>query len=279
MKDVTDQSDHAEETADPFTLGKIQQRDAGELAAGYTTSVRLVELGSTLAFLGGQMWLAWRIYQSVNVGPLWMIAMIMTAYIFADFISGLFHWMGDTWGSPDTPIAGKIFVRTFREHHVDQLAITRHDFVEVNGANCAISIPVLAGLHFLPITTTSWGAPLAAFMSAFLWFIFATNQFHMWAHIPSDKRPRIVSWLQRMHLILPPEHHAIHHVAPYSKYYSITVGWVNAPLHYIRFYRVLEFIISKLTGMVPRKDDIGLDAARLLEAQKQAQVLAIQELQ
>lgn len=252
----------------------IQQHDAHELASGYTAKVRAVEVASTLGFIGGQVWLAYRLFDSLlqaaadgsgfEFSAIWIVALVMMAYILADFVSGFFHWMGDTWGSPETPLAGAVFVRPFREHHVDQLAITRHDFIEVNGANCAISIPVLAALHFLPFETTRWGAPVGVFFSAFLWFIFATNQFHMWAHIAADKRPRVVSLLQRLHLILPPDHHAIHHAAPYSKYYSITVGWVNEPLHRLRFYRVLEFIISKLTGMVPRKDDIGLYAAKAL---------------
>src|SRR6186713_3356886 len=50
----------------------------------------------------------------------------------ADFVSGLVHWSADTYGSPTMPIFGG-FVRTFREHHADQVDITRHDFIETNG--------------------------------------------------------------------------------------------------------------------------------------------------
>jgi len=70
--------------------------------------------------------------------------------------------------------------------------------------------------------------------------------------------------LQRLNLVLPPDHHAVHHTAPYAKYYCITVGWLNEPLHRVRFFQALEWIITSTTGLVPREDDIGARAARAI---------------
>lgn len=226
-----------------------------------TPLVQAVEIASVLLFLGGESFLVYRLWPYLGqINAFVVFVTALSAYVAADFISGFFHWMGDTWGSPETPLAGKVFVRPFREHHIDQKAITRHGFIEVNGANCAISLVPLLATHFIPF---GGGAAvpvlMAVFFGTFLFWIFLTNQFHSWAH--QDHPPRFVAVLQRLHLILPPEHHQVHHAAPYMKYYCITNGWLNEPLHRLRFFRILERVWSGLTGMIPRKDDIGEKAA------------------
>ena len=62
---------------------------------------------------------------------------------------------------------------------------------------------------------------------------------------------------QRWGLILSPTHHAQHHAHPYDDYYCITTGWVNPLLVRIRFFRHAERLISAVTGMKPRADDLG----------------------
>jgi ubiquitin-conjugating enzyme E2 variant len=71
----------------------------------------------------------------------------------------------------------------------------------------------------------------------------------------------VLKVLQKLHLVLPPGHHQIHHTAPFDTYYCITTGWLNWPLAKIGFYRHMERLITALFGLIPRKDDIGLDAA------------------
>lgn len=242
-----------------------------------TPVVVVVEILSVLLFLGGESFLIYRLWPWLGELQWFVVAVTaLSAYVAADFISGFFHWMGDTWGSPETPLAGKVFVRPFREHHIDQKAITRHGFIEVNGANCAISLGPLLATHFLPFGGGNMMAVLAAlFFGTFLFFIFLTNQFHSWAH--QDDRPAIVSWLQRMHLILPPEHHQVHHAAPYMKYYCITNGWLNEPLHRLRFFRIAERFWSAVSGMIPRKDDIGEKAAVAVADATLAPVVTVED--
>jgi len=216
--------------------------------------MRVIDVSSIASFFALQIWLGYRI-SAHHPLALWpMFSLTILAYLFADFISGFFHWMADTWGTVNTPLAGKVFVRPFREHHVDEMAITRHDFFEVNGANCLISIPFMTAAHFLPLDSL-WGRYAAFFVAMWLLGIFCTNQFHKWAHL--EERPAYVEWMQRHRLILSHEHHQVHHQAPHTRYYCITSGWLNEPLYRSRFFPVLERIVTRVTGMVPRKDDAG----------------------
>ena len=160
----------------------------------------------------------------------WIVVMALVAgYVAADLISGLVHWIFDTFGSVDTPVVGQSFIRPFREHHDDPLSITRHDFIETNGNSCIACLPVLGAACFIPVDS-----PPGAFASALCLFtslgVLATNQFHKWAHV-ADPGP-VVRRLQRWHLILPREHHAVHHTAPYASHYCITTGWINVVIDF-----------------------------------------------
>lgn len=174
---------------------------------------------------------------------------------FADIGSGLVHWGADTWGTRKWPIVGPAVIAPFREHHVDEKAITRHGFLETNGASCMLSVPSLTLAWWLATLDT----PLAALASAFFASLAAmgllTNQIHSWAH--ADRVPKFVRVLQRWRVILSPEAHAIHHSAPYMSSYCITCGWFNHILDRWGAFRRLESMITKLTGAVPRVEDLG----------------------
>ena len=140
-------------------------------------------------------------------------------YCLADLISGLVHWFADTYFGEDTPLVGPNLVGPFRFHHLDPKDITKHDFVEVNGNNCIVSFWVLMwAFHGRSVVAGDNADVFVLGLALFSMLgIFATNQFHKWAH--ADTVPKPVAWLQRRRLILPPEHHAIHHGKPHDEYY------------------------------------------------------------
>jgi ubiquitin-conjugating enzyme E2 variant len=226
----------------------------GKGYAGGTPSRRAMEYFSITLFFAGAAWLALRIVRTLASGDLWVIPIaVMAGFVAQDFVSGLVHWACDTWGSPETPLVGKPFIRTFREHHIDPKSITRHDFVETNGDNCLATLPVLLlALWLLPLSPgATWSLSAAVFVLSLTCFGFMTNQAHKWAHM--DTPPNAVSWFQRHGLILSPEHHATHHSAPFDRNYCITAGWMNEPLEKIGFFVRLESLITALTGALPRR--------------------------
>ncbi|XP_063838866.1 plasmanylethanolamine desaturase 1 isoform X2 [Ostrinia nubilalis] len=172
---------------------------------------------------------------------------------------GVVHWAADTWGTVDLPLIGKNFLRPFREHHIDPTSITRHDFIETNGDNFAITIPVLARIVWQLTTYDDININKQFHWIAYWYlcciFVAMTNQIHKWSHTYFGL-PTWVVCLQEWHVVLPRRHHRIHHVAPHETYFCITTGWLNWPLEKLHFWSTLEFIIEALTGCKPRADDM-----------------------
>lgn len=146
-----------------------------------------------------------------------LLACAVLGWIIADLLSGLVHWALDRLGDERAPLVGAILIRPFREHHDDPLAMTRHDFVETNGA---------AALG---------GSALLLFHHELLFFaalgVLAANQCHKWAHARSVPAP--VRAAQRLGLILRPEAHRRHHAAPHDRHFCTASGWMNRPLDFV----------------------------------------------
>jgi plasmanylethanolamine desaturase len=241
----------------------IKQQDANELETGYSIWHRTYEIGGILVAVSLNTMLAIRMLKCPSLSGWWTPLAALCGLLFADFISGFVHWMFDTWGSVDTPIVGKLAIRTFRHHHVDAKAITRHDFIETNGHNITLTTVLgFSGLVFV-IPDVAMATHANVFLvQSMLWgaiFTCFTSQIHKWAH--EDEPSKTVRLLQRARLILSPSHHDVHHTAPYARNYCITVGWMNGPLRTVRFFETLEWVITSVTGALPRKDDIGEEAA------------------
>ncbi len=238
----------------------ILQRDLASLQASYNPRMRLVDplcIGLSFLLMGV---VGVELLGSIELLGWPLVVGLLASWLLADFGSGFVHWVGDTWGTVDTPILGRSLIRKFREHHVDQTAITRHSFVYRNGTNCMATLPFLA--LALAIDLDSAG-PLGIFVVVFCWSIsgwgVATNEIHCWAHQASPGLA--VRLLQKSRLILSPEAHAKHHSSPYMKGYCITTGWMNPVLDAVGFWRFAERTFHAMSGELPRQDDLGEAAA------------------
>lgn len=200
---------------------------------------RYVEVGALCAGFALLALSVARVVPGLDSWP-YTIAVGVGGYIVADMMTGIVHWAGDTVGSSSWPILGKGIIHPFRHHHVDPIDLTRHDFVELNGNNALASLPVLVGAVLLAPY-----APYAAmFLTTVVVFAMATNKIHQWAHHPSP--PRWVRALQRARLILPPEHHQIHHTFPHDRAYCITTGWMNPVLDTLGVFRAAEWVLERV---------------------------------
>lgn len=243
--------------------------NAKKLAEGYTATKRAMEMTSialfavlwTLHFVGIARYFVHHGPPITTSSALASLISAFLGFVLADFVSGLVHWGFDTWGSPSTPVVGS-FIRSFREHHVDQMAITRHDIIETNGDSCLPVVPVLAAVYFfapnvngsLPGVVGYLGHPaLRVFLVSLSIAVALTNQFHKFSHQP--KLPGVVSFLMRNRLILSSQAHRVHHSGEFEKHYCITTGWLNVPLDYIGFWRRAEAFITATTGAIPRDND------------------------
>ena len=209
----------------------------------YEPKHRFLEATALVLFGALGLWCAWRMAGT----PAWLIVpAALGAWIATDFFSGLVHWAGDTWGSARTPCVGPWFIRPFREHHDDPLAMTKHDFVETNGSSAIAGLPLLLAGAALPIE-----GPGSAFSQAFLLFLalggLVANQCHKWAHMKEANLPALVALGQRMRLILPPKTHRRHHARPHDTHYCTASGWMNEVLERSAFFRRIERGISSLT--------------------------------
>ena len=231
------------------------------LVVTYSRRFRLVEVAAITLFVVLFAALALRAYAArVPMPPADALLILLGGAVVADFGSGLVHWSADTWGDQSWPIVGPTLIRSFREHHLDPGAITRHDFVETNGATALVLLPAMLGLHaLLPAHVVAWSRPhfqAALFGLSVFGFVLMTNQIHKWAHL--DRPPAPVRHLQRLRLILGADHHRGHHAGSHTVRYCITTGWLNPVLDRIGFFRISERVVQTVFRLQPRQDDLRL---------------------
>jgi ubiquitin-conjugating enzyme E2 variant len=156
-----------------------------------------------------------------------IVGVILAAYAVADLASGVVHFLLDNFGSPETPVIGQKFVKPFRDHHVDPMAMTQGDFVAVNADNVFVCLPlIIPAFYFLDTGEHPYAG---VFVVGLVAGVIMTNQLHKWAHMATV--PRMVSAAQRRGIVLSKEHHSVHHSGTYDRNYCITWGHLDLLLN------------------------------------------------
>jgi plasmanylethanolamine desaturase len=197
----------------------------------YPVSHRVLEVASLGAFTALFVAIAGDVVGAFRGGLSWTTAVgstmaVVLAFAVGDLLSGVVHFLFDQYGSPATPVIGQKFVKPFRDHHDDPMAMTHGDLIAVNSDNLLVCLPVLAVAVFA--VDLPRHAVVGVFVLALVVGVALTNQFHKWAHMPEV--PRMVRVAQRRGLILSVEHHHQHHLAPFDRHYCITFGRMDVLL-------------------------------------------------
>jgi ubiquitin-conjugating enzyme E2 variant len=228
----------------------------GRDAVGWEPAT-LRDVLSAVAFAAVLSPFAYRALTAIVAGEdlVTLVAAVLLGFLAADLATGSVHWLCDTFFAEDTPIIGPSVIESFREHHVDPLAMTRRAFLRVSNSNIVATTVLLTIL--LCVQSASSSTPSAfsdVWVTSFTFAVMATNQFHKWAHLP--RVPSLVARLQRLGLILSPVEHARHHTGDHSRAFCVTTGWCNPLLDRFRVFAACERLVGLLRRRwVPRRSN------------------------
>lgn len=166
-------------------------------------------------------------------------------FLLADFISGVIHWLEDTYGKPGMfkGILDKHVIYPNIAHHQYPYKITSGTYYQTNSVSILIASTVAAILFIGHLGT--WKLYLLiAVASQF-------NQIHKWAH--SQSPPKLIAFLQSLGILQSVRHHAVHHQRPYATKYCTFSNFLNPILDTVRFWRLLENL-GKHFGLKVRRN-------------------------
>lgn len=186
----------------------------------------------------------------------WVLLAIAVATFVADFVSGMLHWAFDTWFDENTTSVRRMVIMV-REHHIYPQRIFRYGLKQEAGMLSWFALPLavpLFGLAVLPDgPPTVERYALAAAGVIFTLEISFMLEFHKVGH--RFQRGPVIRALQRLHLLLSPEHHMRHHAREHDTNYCLINGVADLTLGRLRVFRGLEHVVAMLTGKQPRSND------------------------
>lgn len=176
-----------------------------------------------------------------------IIGWIVICVVIADLISGLIHWLEDTYCSDNLGgfIGNQICDPNIDHHILPSSTFSNNKFINRNWIQWLSGFIVLL-LTVLIFGYCSWQFLLIVFISSF------GNEIHCWQHTKTNHP--VVNFLFDSQLIFSKQGHAKHHKHPYMSYYCIIIGFNNAWMERVNFWRRLESVIS-LFGVKPNRSN------------------------
>jgi ubiquitin-conjugating enzyme E2 variant len=166
--------------------------------------------------------------------------------LLADLVSGFVHWAEDAYARPGTPLLGRL-ARDNLRHHWRPREFLQKSWLESSWDLLLGGALVVAACAAAGVLT--WHVALFALLVA------NANQIHKWAHMNRAEAPRLVHWLQRLHLLQTPRHHGRHHAGTRTTHYCVITNFLNPLLEEVAFWARLERAIEWATGARRRSEE------------------------
>ena len=164
-----------------------------------------------------------------------------------DFVSGIFHWLEDSYGNKKWPVIGKWIIEPNIRHHFQPRLFTKSNFWKRNMVTMLLAGSLLAFVSLMGWFHWTW--LLAAIIGAI------TNEIHCWAHRSPRENGKVITFLHKSKILQSPRGHAIHHTDPKDRSYCAVTDWLNPVLDSCNFFARIEAFILKTTGIKRRVDE------------------------
>lgn len=164
----------------------------------------------------------------------------------ADFITGFFHWVEDTYCLDKYPIVGELACSHNLDHHIDsQLMVRTGTFISRNYLQWLLAVIAITFYTFM-----GWANPFTITVTILASF---GNEVHRWNHM--SKTSKFVSFMKNTGVIQNQKQHSLHHKKPYIQNYCILTSQVNPILETVNFWRNLEKLIQLVLRISPKREN------------------------
>ncbi len=181
---------------------------------------------------------------AIALQALWICLNIIAAWLFTDFMSGVLHWFQDRYCQRHWPVLGPAFAEPAAIHHADPKDFTRCNFIERNWPSFVTAF--ILALIFIIFDAVNVFTVSFILMSAVL-----PTEIHYWAHRSPAQKNKLILSLQRLGVIQSNAHHWRHHRGAKDTNFCAMTDYVNPVLEQIRFFKRVEWVISRVFGVQP----------------------------
>lgn len=169
---------------------------------------------------------------------------IISAYLMADFLTGIYHWIKDTYFGPFTPFIGKKLIWSSRLHHIRPRYVIEFSDWELFSSSAKWTLLWMGPFFYF--------TGITIFMVTLLITISLNDVIHKYAHMFDIERPIWATIMQKIYIFQSHDEHHLHHISPHEINYCPITPYVNIILEKIDFWKKIEFFIEKYLGIKPR---------------------------